>query len=323
MVPNTDPWDHSKGRKRGGAYDASAGSRIPELEGGPRTVPRPPGHGSGPGAVFVGVRLAPHRFWVVLGATLVGGIAGLMYTSKTPGIPTLVVGLLAAIAAGMLALALVRVVAFVAGGLLVYTAVLHTPLSWEYSLVAGLVGGLLGVFLFRFWTMVLTSMVGTLLSGYAAVLLLDRANVLDAASFAKQYPVLANWLWGLLSLLGLLIQFVLERRRIHKKRWARRRPRRKPGKRRSRRLPSRLHRPSAPGGPWGGARISVRPGETQGPSANHSRSASCCAVSFGGSFRQCFSLRLRQPLLPRLSRLPVPLRSFPMPCFCCLRSSPS
>ena len=141
-----------------------------------------------------------------------------MYTSKTPGIPTLVVGLLAAIAAGMLALALVRVVAFVAGGLLVYTAVLHTPLSWEYSLVAGLVGGLLGVFLFRFWTMVLTSMVGTLLSGYAAVLLLDRANVLDAASFAKQYPVLANWLWGLLSLLGLLIQFVLERRRIHKKR---------------------------------------------------------------------------------------------------------
>ena len=159
-----------------------------------------------------------HRFWVVLGATLVGGIAGLMYTSKTPGIPTLVVGLLAAIAAGMLALALVRVVAFVAGGLLVYTAVLHTPLSWEYSLVAGLVGGLLGVFLFRFWTMVLTSMVGTLLSGYAAVLLLDRANVLDAASFAKQYPVLANWLWGLLSLLGLLIQFVLERRRIHKKR---------------------------------------------------------------------------------------------------------
>jgi MFS family permease len=158
-----------------------------------------------------------HRFWIVLAATLAGGIAGLS-TPAAYGIQPLVAGLLAAVAAGVLALALVRVIAFAAGGLLA-CLVVHLALpSWEQPLLTGLVGGLIGVFLFRFWTMVLTSMAGTLLSAYGTLALLHRFEVLDAVSWADQHNVLLNWLWGALSLLGLLVQFVLERRRIRLRR---------------------------------------------------------------------------------------------------------
>src|SRR5262249_12085001 len=57
-----------------------------------------------------------HRFWIVLGTTIGAGVWGLS-SGPIYGTPGLVAGLLLALAAGALALALVRVVAFAAGGL--------------------------------------------------------------------------------------------------------------------------------------------------------------------------------------------------------------
>src|SRR5262249_52416225 len=51
-----------------------------------------------------------HRFWTVLGATLLAGVLGL-YSAPTYGVQPLVGGLLLAVAAGALALSLVRMVA--------------------------------------------------------------------------------------------------------------------------------------------------------------------------------------------------------------------
>src|SRR5262245_66462146 len=55
-----------------------------------------------------------HRFWIVLAATLGAGILGLC-SGPAYGAQPLVAGLLSAVAAGALALALVRVVAWLAG----------------------------------------------------------------------------------------------------------------------------------------------------------------------------------------------------------------
>jgi hypothetical protein len=158
-----------------------------------------------------------HRFWIVLSATLAGGIAGLV-SSPAYGVQPLVAGLLAAVAAGVLALALVRVLAFLAGGLGACLLMHLVAPSWDQPLVSMLVGGLLGVYFFRLGTMILTSGTGTVLIVACTLCLLDRLGTLKAPAWAEGHAVLLNWLGGSGTVLGVLTQFLLERRRVRKKR---------------------------------------------------------------------------------------------------------
>jgi len=65
------------------------------------------------------------------------------------GVQPLLAGLLLAVAAGLLALALVRVIAFAAGGIAaVYGVRLLPPAPWQEPLICFLGGGLLGLLLF-------------------------------------------------------------------------------------------------------------------------------------------------------------------------------
>jgi hypothetical protein len=158
-----------------------------------------------------------HRFWVVLSATFAGGVAGLA-SSPAYDVQPLVAGLLAAVAAGVLALALVRVLAFAAGSLAACLVVHAVAPSWDQPLVCVLVGGLVGVYLFRLGMMTLTSTIGTLLMGYSALCLLDRLGTLNAVLWADGHAALLNWLCGCGVVLGVLTQFLLERRLLRKKR---------------------------------------------------------------------------------------------------------
>jgi MFS family permease len=158
-----------------------------------------------------------HRFWIVLSATLAGGVAALV-SSPAYGVQPLVAGLLAAVASGVLALALVRVLAFVAGGLGACLLMHLVAPSWDQPLVSMLVGGLAGVYFFRLGTMVLTATVGTLLVGYCGLCLLDRLGTLNAVAWADANGVLLNWLSASGITLGVLTQFLLERRRLRRKR---------------------------------------------------------------------------------------------------------
>jgi MFS family permease len=153
-----------------------------------------------------------HRFWIVLGVTVAGGVAGL----SSSGVQPLVAGLLAAIAAGVLALALVRVVAFAAGGVAGYLVVHTVAPTFEQPLVCALAGGLVGVFLFRLLIMILTSAVGSLLATYCGLCLLDRAGTLHSVSWADSNAVLLSWVIGSATVLGVLTQYLIERRRVLK-----------------------------------------------------------------------------------------------------------
>lgn len=159
-----------------------------------------------------------HRFWIVLFTTVGAGILGLL-SGHAHGVQPLVAGLLLALAAGVLALAVVRIFAFLAGGLATWLAVQYLLPAWQEPLVSFLAGGLLGVLLFRVWTMALTGLAGTLLMAYSGLCLADRLGKLDAVALAEQSPVLLNWgcIGG--ALLGLVAQFVLERWRIRNQRW--------------------------------------------------------------------------------------------------------
>jgi hypothetical protein len=77
--------------------------------------------------------------------------------------------------------------------------------------VAFLIGGLLGVFLYRFWTMLLTSMTGVLVGGNALIACLDEWFHFDAAAFAARKALMLNGAVIALTLGGVMVQSIIER----------------------------------------------------------------------------------------------------------------
>jgi MFS family permease len=158
-----------------------------------------------------------HRFWIVLTTTLAAGVLGL-YSGPEHGVQRLAAGLLLAVAAGAMALALVRVLAFAAGGLAAWLAVLTLAPAWEAHAVCFLAGGLVGILLFRVWTMALTSFAGALLMTHAGLCLADRMGKLDAAAWAAGHAAALNWVILGAAFLGLVVQFLLDRYRLQRQR---------------------------------------------------------------------------------------------------------
>jgi MFS family permease len=152
-----------------------------------------------------------HRFWVVLTTTVLAGIYGLYEGTAFQAQP-LAAALLLAVAAGVLALSLVRVLAFLAGGMAGLWAIQAAFPSVSQHALCFLAAGLVGLFLFRVWMMALTSLAGCLLAGYCGLTLLDRAGTMDAVEWTSHGAVLLNWLCVFLAVVGVLLQYLLDRR---------------------------------------------------------------------------------------------------------------
>lgn len=153
-----------------------------------------------------------HRFWIVLVGTVTAGMIGLFSGAARPS-QQVFAGLLLAVAAGVMALTVVRLIAFAAGGLAACIAVYALVPQWQQPLLPFLAGGLSGLLLFRFWTMLLTSGAGTLLLVYSSLCLLSTFGKVDVVSLAERRASAMNGICGGLTLLGLIGQLVLDRRR--------------------------------------------------------------------------------------------------------------
>jgi len=152
-----------------------------------------------------------HRFWVVLLTTVAAGVYGLQEaaTFKTP---PLVAALLLAVAAGVLALALVRLLAFWAGGVSGLLILQAAAPTLDQPLVVFIVSGLVSLLLFRWFVMALTSFAGSVLTCCAGVALLNMHGALDAVAWSEQGTSLLNWICGLSAAMGFVIQFLVDRR---------------------------------------------------------------------------------------------------------------
>jgi hypothetical protein len=156
-----------------------------------------------------------HRFWIVLLSTVGAGLYGLD-AGPIFGLQPLVAGLFLAVTAGVLALTLVRILAYAAGGLAALMVVRALAPMWDQPLLCFLAGGLIGLLLFRLWTMALTSFAGTLLMVYAGLCLAGQLGKWEVVPWVEQQGLLLNWLCGVVAFLGLVVQFFLERRRVRR-----------------------------------------------------------------------------------------------------------
>jgi hypothetical protein len=150
-----------------------------------------------------------HRFWTVLAITVAAGVYGLSDAAPAMRAQPLVAGLLLALAAGMLALSLARMLAFGAGGFAALLAQEMWAPAWDQPLVCFLIGGILGLLLFRLWLMALTSLGGTLLMAYSGLCLAQLLFRFDAVAWSDNSPKLLNWACGGVALTGVLVQYLL------------------------------------------------------------------------------------------------------------------
>jgi hypothetical protein len=149
-----------------------------------------------------------HRFWVASGITLAAGLIGLDAGRATGGTQIMAVGILIAVAAGMMALELAKLFAFVAGGCGAWLAVQSVFPQAQELWAVFLCGGLFGVLLYRLWTMLLTSLAGVLLSGHAGLLLFEQTSPFDAVRWVNENQAAINATAVGLTVLGILLQAV-------------------------------------------------------------------------------------------------------------------
>lgn len=146
-----------------------------------------------------------HRFWTVVCVTIAGGIYGLSSGLAGNG-HVLALGLLVAVSAGLLALELARLMAFVAGGTAVWWAAGMLFPKAQDLWVCFLAGGLTGIVFYRLWLMTLTSYVGTLIAGHALLALLETLTKIDVVLWSSRNPLALSIGVGVLTLLGLAAQ---------------------------------------------------------------------------------------------------------------------
>lgn len=147
-----------------------------------------------------------HRFWIALAATLAAGIEGLR-SGADFGLHPMAAGLLAAIAAGCIGLALGRVVVFVTFGIACWYGVHLVAPQFEVPLACFLVGGLLSVLFYRLGVMLLMSALGGLLLAYGGLVLAENFVRFDAVRLVGDNPVqTVNSAFGVVVLLGMVAQ---------------------------------------------------------------------------------------------------------------------
>lgn len=146
-----------------------------------------------------------HRFWMVFAITLTAGMMGIS-AGRTAGSQVMVVGLLLAVSAGMLALELAKILAFITGGVVAWVlAEAAFPQAQELWAIF-LCGGLLGVALYRVWTMIATSVVGLLVCWHALFVMAEAFAGIDAPKIAADYRIALNSGVLVASLVGVLVQ---------------------------------------------------------------------------------------------------------------------
>lgn len=162
------------------------------------------------GALLWGLGWRWHRFWIVFGITLSAGLIGLN-SGQAAGGQVLVVGILLALAAGMMALEMARVLAFVAGGVVAWIAIQTILPAAREMWAVFLCGGLLGLLLYRLWTMVLTSCIGSLLTVYGVTILIAVAFQVDVVTYAQKNTTSLNFVVGLLAFAGVGLQHYISK----------------------------------------------------------------------------------------------------------------
>jgi hypothetical protein len=156
-----------------------------------------------------------HRFWIVLAATVAAGVLGLSQAAalRTPALP---VAVLMSLAAGVLALSLIRVAVFLAAGLSFVLICQQCLPTLNQPVIVFLTGGLVCHVLFRLCLTTLTSLAGAVLLLYPGLALVHKYAGVDVLGLSERTPGMFNWGCLLLAGAGFTFQVYCHRRALRR-----------------------------------------------------------------------------------------------------------
>ncbi len=159
-----------------------------------------------------------HRFWIAFSLTGLGGIIGLLAASGpgadgsvSAGHNVLAAAMLLAIAVGLLAQELARILMFLVGGVAVCYGVQQVLPNAQALGVIFLVGGLSTILLYRFWIIAFSSAFGALIFWHCALVILGEVLAKDMVTFAENYRLQCNAGIVVATILGMMAQMSLAR----------------------------------------------------------------------------------------------------------------
>lgn len=145
------------------------------------------------------------NFWIALAVTAGFGLYGLSL-GRSAGTHPLVTAILLGIAAGILAMELGRLIAFVTGGLAIALAVQTFIPSFPEPLLAYLAGGLVCVLLYRAWTLAIFGFIGTMILTYTGLILGAVFLKIDAFGMVRNKAPLLNAIVAVGTVAGMIAQ---------------------------------------------------------------------------------------------------------------------
>lgn len=134
-----------------------------------------------------------YRFWAVLFTTVAAGLYGLLQAESLNLLPA-VAALLLALSAGMLALSIMRVVAFILGGVSCLMLMHLIAPGADAPVICILSGGVFAIILFRLWIMFLTSFAGSVVITYCVLCFFDRLGSFDSVKWSQENVTALNWI---------------------------------------------------------------------------------------------------------------------------------
>jgi hypothetical protein len=148
-----------------------------------------------------------HRFWIAFGITVAAGLIGLNAgrASEATG-QVMAITILFAFSAGVLALELAKILAFVSGGTVAWIGTANLLPGVQELWVVFMCGGLLGVVMYRLWLMIATSFLGVLLCWHVLFVLAESLIKLDSPKFVTDHGSALSGGLIVVGLLGVLVQ---------------------------------------------------------------------------------------------------------------------
>jgi hypothetical protein len=151
-----------------------------------------------------------YRFWLAVAATFIGGLIGLQL-APTYGLQPVVGGLLAALAAGCVALALGRIGVFLIYGLLCTRLVREYAPRFDVPMACFLSGGLTSVLAYRLAVRLLTCAVASVGLIYGGLVLAEKVVRFDSVkTFAKMPANQLNLIFAGVVAGGVVAQVIVE-----------------------------------------------------------------------------------------------------------------
>jgi len=153
-----------------------------------------------------------HRFWITCLAVATAVATTWKYGNLWTQTPLAVAVTVIALAAGVVAVELVRLAIFVLGGVILYYLTCQYLPEFHDTWLAFPLGGLIAMLLYRLGWLIMTSILGTLIAVHAGLLLIESVVTFDSMQWSNDNILIIHIGICVWTIIGVVCQLWIDRK---------------------------------------------------------------------------------------------------------------